>query len=654
MDDALIPAIPDETEDVRDDVPVPVSFQTGRAGTGKTFALLAESQAEGSSIQLCATTGIAAVNLGATTLNSTLGYFDTASLRDSFLRGQLTRRLHELALSRRVLAIDEGSMLEADQLDLIYRGVEEANRYRDVTSPLAIRLVGDFAQLPPVQGRWAFEADCWRHFAAATTRLDKVWRQDGGDFLDALNFARVGDGLSAAALLDAAGAEWHTARDEAFDGTTILPKNALVNRHNALVLAKHPGRVIEVRSRRWGKQRSEWGENSRTHEWGIPQTSEFKIGAYVMILANSGFTSTVHMLKCRHCGKSLGSNRDAVMRSVRERLSRTVAVGLQHLEGETADTRKEGTQPKEVLQPQLCKLLDDSSQRCVAEGDAWADGEHGGELEGRAVPRDPRMEEPAAGWVRSDIPPTASPRYQGEICSGASAGDGEKVGSTAATNGEGTSPERDQKRQSTEELGTYIAATASFRKDLLPLLSKGILDKVICPHCLSDDVEDRRSDGMEYVNGDCGHVMEIEPDATYVQLIRNGETVRVGRVVRHVEMTTKPDGIDVSAVSEGGYLDRPHTRRRVSPSGRSKIAGYVIGQVERMPLSLAWASTVHKSQGLSLDRIQVDYRDAFFRSPAMLYVALSRCRTLAGLRLVGMREVFVRACKMDERVRNFV
>ena len=116
----------------------------------------------------------------------------------------------------------------------------------------------------------------------------------------------------------------------------------------------------------------------------------------------------------------------------------------------------------------------------------------------------------------------------------------------------------------------------------------------------------------------------------------------------------KPDDVDVSAVSRGEYLSRPHTRRRVSPSGRSSVAGYVLGQVEFFPLRLAWSSTVHKSQGLSLDRCQVDFRDNFFAHPAMLYVALSRCRTLAGLRLVGQREIFVRACQMDARVKEWI
>jgi ATP-dependent exoDNAse (exonuclease V) alpha subunit len=158
-----------------------------------------------------------------------------------------------------------------------------------------------------------------------------------------------------------------------------------------------------------------------------------------------------------------------------------------------------------------------------------------------------------------------------------------------------------------------------------------------------------------YVNGDCGHIVDANADGSFeIELVRNHEVVCVGRIVRHSELVTKMDGVDFTAVGCGEYVGRTHTRRRESPSGRSKIAGYVLGQVEFMPLRLAWASTVHKSQGLSLDKVQVDFRDRFFGSPAMLYVALSRCRTLDGLRLVGMREVFVRACRMDERVRNYV
>lgn len=62
----------------------------------------------------------------------------------------------------------------------------------------------------------------------------------------------------------------------------------------------------------------------------------------------------------------------------------------------------------------------------------------------------------------------------------------------------------------------------------------------------------------------------------------------------------------------------------------------------------------HNSQSLTLDRIQVDFRDRFFGHPAMLYVALSRCRTLEGLRLVGSRERFAQQCSTDARVTQWL
>ncbi|SMB81425.1 Helicase [Pasteurella testudinis DSM 23072] len=55
----------------------------------------------------------------------------------------------------------------------------------------------------------------------------------------------------------------------------------------------------------------------------------------------------------------------------------------------------------------------------------------------------------------------------------------------------------------------------------------------------------------------------------------------------------------------------------------------VIGYYEQYPLRLAFAITIHKSQGLTFSQIAVDAKDAFV--PGQVYVALSRCRTLDGI-----------------------
>ena len=160
---------------------------------------------------------------------------------------------------------------------------------------------------------------------------------------------------------------------------------------------------------------------------------------------------------------------------------------------------------------------------------------------------------------------------------------------------------------------------------------------------------------FEFVNGDCGHVRSIQPSLgpgsspkLVVELVRNGQEVYVDSLVRGVESKDKPEGVscDASADSKNQYLDRPHYN--------SESKRYVSGQVQYWPVRLAYATTVHKSQGVSLDRCQIDMRNWMMARPAMMYVSLSRCRTLEGLRLVGMPEVMSRNCKVDSKVTRWL
>ncbi len=70
--------------------------------------------------------------------------------------------------------------------------------------------------------------------------------------------------------------------------------------------------------------------------------------------------------------------------------------------------------------------------------------------------------------------------------------------------------------------------------------------------------------------------------------------------------------------------------------------GKVRASITQYPLRLAWAITIHKSQGMSLDSAEIDLSKTF--AYGMGYVALSRVRTLSGVRLVGFNQ---RALEVD-------
>ena len=74
----------------------------------------------------------------------------------------------------------------------------------------------------------------------------------------------------------------------------------------------------------------------------------------------------------------------------------------------------------------------------------------------------------------------------------------------------------------------------------------------------------------------------------------------------------------------------------------------ILAQIKQIPLRLAWAITVHKSQGMTLDAAQVDLSRSFVRG--MGYVALSRVRSLTGLRVLGFNSM---ALKVDEETLAF-
>lgn len=90
-------------------------------------------------------------------------------------------------------------------------------------------------------------------------------------------------------------------------------------------------------------------------------------------------------------------------------------------------------------------------------------------------------------------------------------------------------------------------------------------------------------------------------------------------------------------------------QKRYSLDGQKNIQEEVLGSFEQYPIRLAWAVTIHKSQGLTFDRLIIDAGKSF--ASGQVYVALSRCRTLEGIILKSKitREVIF----SDQRISTF-
>lgn len=294
-----------------------VGFLTGVAGSGKTYSIRQQIEQDPKFGVLCATTGIAAVNLGpsVTTINSLFRYYDVESLKEKYTDGDIKKDLIALARLYRNIIVDECSMMGAETLDIFYRALEQANRLKEVQDygGIGMILVGDFCQLPPVEAAFAFEAANWKHFEENTTKLTKVYRQSNPDFLRALNAARCGEGDLAARILHALdGVSWLPCLNSKFDGTTICATNRQCDQLNEIrldELIRAGNRQAVFTKKTWGTKKQEWADKY------IPYQTTLCNNAYVMILANGA--------ELVYANGDTGHITDVVGSTVTVKLSRT-------------------------------------------------------------------------------------------------------------------------------------------------------------------------------------------------------------------------------------------------------------------------------------------------------------------------------------------
>lgn len=132
--------------------------------------------------------------------------------------------------------------------------------------------------------------------------------------------------------------------------------------------------------------------------------------------------------------------------------------------------------------------------------------------------------------------------------------------------------------------------------------------------------------GTRWVNGSLGVVETLSKDEIKVRLDSNGEVVSVPKEkweYIHYELDEADDSLEQKA----------------------------LGELHQYPLRLAWAITIHKSQGMTFDRVNIDYSRSPF-AHGQTYVALSRCRTLEGITL--SKHIYPNDVIVDPRVPEFL
>jgi ATP-dependent DNA helicase PIF1 len=133
--------------------------------------------------------------------------------------------------------------------------------------------------------------------------------------------------------------------------------------------------------------------------------------------------------------------------------------------------------------------------------------------------------------------------------------------------------------------------------------------------------------GRRWVNGTLGTVHEIGEDGIKIKIHDEGF---------HEIVTVEPESW------ENVKYNYDEEKGEITPS--------VLGTLKQYPLKLAWAITIHKSQGMTFSKVNIDFSKSPF-THGQTYVALSRCRTLEGIVLT--KKIWPNDVIVDERIISF-
>jgi len=172
-------------------------FLTGQPGTGKTYLINQYIEwliDNGRVPNVTASTGIAAIHVGGATLHSWAGVRDDNNLTAENVTDILENPwARERICKTEILIIDEISMVSANLLNAASLIASKAKGNDKPFGGIKIVVVGDFFQLPPVKGEFAFTAESWKQADFEVCYLTDQYRQADKVFNDILTGIRKGE-----------------------------------------------------------------------------------------------------------------------------------------------------------------------------------------------------------------------------------------------------------------------------------------------------------------------------------------------------------------------------------------------------------------------------------------------------------------------------
>lgn len=171
-------------------------FITGGAGVGKSF-LIKELEkvwiTQGRCYVILAPTGVAAINIGGSTIHSFFGIGIGSGTNEQLLKSCRIRGGTKKILPLEILIIDEISMVSAQLLESIDYICRAVRRCDEVFGGMRVILTGDFLQLAPVNGSFAFNSFVWKELKLEVLQLNEAKRFNDLSYWKMLNRARVGN-----------------------------------------------------------------------------------------------------------------------------------------------------------------------------------------------------------------------------------------------------------------------------------------------------------------------------------------------------------------------------------------------------------------------------------------------------------------------------